>query len=81
MPDISTAVKETLAMAKRAMIFDFEGTPVYKYPDRNSELIGWLDMYTKIYIYNEYKDFYYTSCNFKFGYIPKSSVIMMAEEE
>lgn len=81
MPDISTAVKETLAMAKKAMIFEFNGTPVYKHPNKKSEIVGWLDMYTKIYIYNEDKDFYYTSCNFNFGYIPKGSVVMIAEEE
>lgn len=80
MDNISEAIKETLATAKKAMIFEFDGTPVYNYPDRNSEIIGWLDMYTKIYIYNEDKDFYYTSCNFNFGYIPKGSVVMIAEE-
>lgn len=81
MKDISAAVKEQLAMAEKAMIFEFDGTPVYKHPDRKSEIIGWLDMYTKIYIYNEAGDFYYTSCNLKFGYIPKSCVVKIAEEE
>lgn len=81
MSDIGTAVKETLAMAKKAMIFEFNGTPVYKHPNKKSEIIGWFDMYTRIYIYNEDKDFYYTSCNFNFGYIPKGSVVMIAEEE
>lgn len=80
MSDIGTAVKETLATAKKAMIFDFDGTPVYKYPDKNSEIVGWLDMYTKIYIYKEDKDFYYISCNLNFGYISKGSVVMIAEE-
>lgn len=81
MNDISEAVERQLASAKRAMVFEFEGTPVYKYPDRNSEIVGWLDMYAKIYIYNEFKDFYFTSCNLNFGYIPKSCVIMIAGEE
>lgn len=80
MESISSAVKRQLAMAKRAMIFEFDGTPIYKYPDKKSEIIGWFDMYTKIYIYNEDNGFYYTSHNLNFGYIPKGSVVMIAEE-
>lgn len=74
-------VKEKLASAKMAMVFDFNGAPVYKYPNSKSEIIGCFDMYTKIYIYNEVGDFYFASCNFVFGYIPKSCAIKIVRGE
>lgn len=72
-------VKEKLATAKKAMIFDFNGAPVYKYPNEKSEIIGWLDMYARFYVYNEVNGFYYVSSNLNFGYVPKYCAVQIIE--
>lgn len=80
MYDISAVVERQLAKAKKAMIFNSDGTSVYKYPDKKSEVVGWLDMHTKIYILNDNNGFYYILHNLNFGYVPKSCVMITEEE-
>lgn len=60
---------------KRAMAFELNGVPVRSEPDEDSKVIGFLDLFDKVWVYGEVNGWYYVGRRLTIGYVPVKSVI------
>lgn len=64
---------------KTAMIFAFDGISMLEYPYEGAKVIGFLDMYEKIYVYNKVGDWCFVGRRGHMGYVPASSIVEVVE--
>lgn len=77
----SERIRDTLYNGRTAMIFEFNGTPLRENPYEGARVVGFLDMYARVTIYDKIGKYYFVSYHGMFGYIPVTSVVIQVEEE
>lgn len=73
-------IRDTLYNGRAALIFEFNGTPLKEYPYEGARVVGFLDMYSRVMVYDKVDKYYFVSYHGMFGYIPVTSVVMQVEE-